>query len=134
MTDEQNKIVSLGRRLIELRKQRAEAEAVVDEIKGEAGIVEQALLAEFEHGVDKISVDGVTLSPRVRKTVRAVDGNRLAVVEALERCGRRELVNFNTQTLSAYIRDEEENGRELPLELASVIQVGEIYSVGLRKS
>ncbi len=64
-----------------------------------------------------------------------VDGDISRACEALREAGLGEMVQprFNTNTLSAYLRELHENGQPLPKQLVGAIEANRVFKVGVRR-
>lgn len=113
-------------------------EKQLKEVKGKLGTVEKELLDEFSReGVQNININGRTVYLS-RKVVARPKGGRKEVIEALIAAGLADFINtdpnYNTQSLDAYIRGQEENGQGIPEPLQSVLEVTELFFVRSRKA
>jgi len=126
-------------------QEQKEAEAVMKEL-------EPKLLAQMaDDGMDRITIKGVTYSPTRRLYVGPdtnVGANKEAVAAALLKSDLGDYVkqDYNANSLSAYVRSvaEEHGGKDmvtteelrgfLPEPLRAVLKVGDVWSLGSRKS
>ena len=121
---------------------RALADAV-KENQAHINTMDPLLLSYFEkHGIEKIGQGGFTLSiKRELYAGKCKDENDIPVSEAVcisalkeaglnEYCGEK----IATQSLSAYFRELDKEGEELPAELAGKFQINEKFSIASRKS
>lgn len=103
------------------KKRRAEAE-------------ERALKECERHGVSKLKIDGTTvfLKRSVRASIKG--GHRDDAVLAFEQEGLGSLVThtLNAQTISAYVREREREGEEVPAAIAAHLNVAELYTLSAR--
>ena len=123
------------RRYVALEERRRKLEAEIDTIKAEVAELEQRLLPQFEQGgLQRVSIDGRTVYIERKLWARAKDGNKAAVCKALKRCHLGDYVEetFNTNSLSAYIRELDREGRPLPPSLAVVLDVSEVFKLRTR--
>lgn len=107
-------------------KQRiSELEAELKKEKAAAAALEEPLIeALAEDGVDSMRVDGVTTYMHTQYWASKRDGVETEqVVDALRASGYGDLVaeNYNSQTLSAVVRELIEQDEPLPEPLAEVI-------------
>lgn len=125
-------------RYVELRRRQSELESEASGVKEEADQIEQRLLEDFaEQGVDRMSVNGHTVYLHRQLWARVPEGvTRAEVVEALEEAGLGHFVRrqYNTQTVSAWLRDLEREEEELPPELYGMIEGSERYSLRVRRA
>ena len=125
------------KRFVALEERRRQLEAEVDTIKAEATELEQRLLPQFEQeGFEKISVDGRTVYVERKLWAKARDGNKAAVCKALKRARLGDYVEetFNTNSLSAYVRELDREERPLPPSLREVLEVSEVFKLRTRRS
>lgn len=125
------------RRYVELTKRKRQAEGELDELKKELSRLETKLLEDFERaGVDSMRIDGMTVYPHRQLFANARDGDKERAVEALRACGLDDYVKeqFNTQSLSAYVRELDELEEPLPPPLAEALDIHEKYTLRVRKA
>jgi hypothetical protein len=95
--------------------------------------VEERLRTEFTQvGVSQLkATDGRVVYLSRTLWARAKDGDKLAVTRALRSIGAADLVTetFNTNSLSAYVREFDKDDREIPAVLADVITVAETFQL-----
>ena len=121
-------------------KKRCEEE--LRAIKDEMSSLEPAVLSELlENQVDRVPMttdegDRITLFIHRQAWARPVDGDKDLVVKTLKRCGLSDLVSesYNTNSLSAYIRERLANGHDLQPTLKAVIRVDEVTSIRGKRS
>lgn len=95
--------------------------------------VQEQLLTIWEaDGTTKTTVDGRTVYIECQRWAKPKNGNRQAVVKVLELLGMEEFVNFNTQSLSSYVRNAPKEGYDIPPELDAVIEVSDVYKIKSR--
>lgn len=96
--------------------------------------LEAALLeAWIEEGRQSERLDGYTVYISKRTWATAREGDRQAVVRALEALGMRDMVTYNTQTLSAWFKEQAEAEQEVPETLAEVVSLETKHSLNVRK-
>jgi hypothetical protein len=125
------------KRFVALDERRHELEAEIDTIKAEAAELEQRLLPEFERsGMERVSIDGRTVYIERKLWAKAKAGDRAAVCKALKRCRLGDYVEetFNTNSLSAYVRELDREERQMPPTLAAVLDVSEVFKLRTRRS
>ena len=84
----------------------------------------------LDEGIDKITIHGRTIF--LKKTIWAkIESTREEVIEALKKANLEEYVTtgFNSQSLSAYIRNQVESGEPLPEELNGHIKADEVITI-----
>lgn len=126
------------RRYVELRRRQKELEAEAKAIKDEADALEQSLLEDFaSEGLDRMTVDGNTVYLHRQLWAKvANDVSRSEVVSAMKEAGASHFVHetYNHQTISAWLRELESEGEELPAELQGLIEGHERYSLRVRRT
>lgn len=119
------------RRLVELRAEKDRLEEALKPVTTEIEAVTARILDRWsEDGIDSMRVDGkhVVLSRRV--WARVID--RARVAEVLRAAGLDALLTPNAQSLSAYVKEMEENDQPLPPGFEGVIDRFEKYSLSVR--
>lgn len=125
------------KRFAELAKRKREVEGELDRIRVEMSELEEYLKGEFEKsGISSTTVDGVTCYLHRQLWAKARGGEYARACSALREAGLGQMVEekFNTQTLSAWVREQEASDIELPPALKEVIEVSEVFSVRTRKA
>ena len=125
------------KRFVALEDRRKQLEAEVESIKAEASELEGLLLPQFEQsGMERVSIDGRTVYVERKLWAKAKDGDKPAVCKALKRCRLGDYVEetFNSNSLSAYVRELDREGRHLPPSLVSVLEVSEVFKLRTRRS
>ena len=125
------------KRFVALEERRRALEAEVDTIKAEASELEGRLLPQFEQsGLERVSIDGRTVYVERKLWAKPKDGDKPAVCKALKRARLGDYVEetFNTNSLSAYVRELDREGRAMPPSLAGVLDVSEIFKLRTRRS
>lgn len=140
-----------------LEQQKRELEQELDDIKGRLKEMEPEIMeAMLNEGISKFTVSVPTESgDTVDRTLyvhrqlwagyqKREDGNgKTALTEALEEEGLSDLVkkDFNTQSLSAYIREYDEGGEtpedikaKLPESLQDKVKISEVNKVKTRNN
>lgn len=116
-------------------------EEELDNVKAELAELEQALLAQFEEdGVPAMKLnrpDGSVTTVYLHRQTWAgpIDGDYRRACEALREAGMGALVQirFNTQQVSAVIREMTKGGEALPEVLADNLKITERFSLRTRK-
>ena len=125
------------RSYVTLEQQRLDLEAQVEAIKTETAELETLLLPQFEQeAIERISIDGRTVYVERKLWAKAKDGDKPAVCKALKRCRLGDYVEetYNTNSLSAYIRELDREGKPLSQALATVLEISEVFKLRTRKS
>ena len=125
------------KRFVALEERRKQLEAEVDSIKAEAAELEGLLLPQFEQsGMERVSIDGRTVYVERKLWAKAKDGDKPSVCKALKRCRLGDYVEetFNTNSLSAYVRELDREGRQMPPSLVAVLEVSEVFKLRTRRS
>jgi hypothetical protein len=125
------------KRFVALEERRRQLEAEVDSIKAETAELEQRLLPQFEQsGTERIAIDGRTVYVERKLWAKAKDGDKSSVCKALKRCRLGDYVEetFNTNSLSAYVRELDREGKPLSTALAAVLDVSEVFKLRTRRS
>ena len=123
------------RKLLQLDDERKDLEARIKEISEKRkGIESQVLDAFAEAGVDKVRVDGRTVSLRRELWASPLDGDKDRACEYLETSGLGVYVNktFNTLSISAWVRERDRDG-DLPDDFKDYFKVSETFKVDTRK-
>lgn len=124
------------RQLVRLKVRKDELETKLKAVKAEIDKLSTSLVDEFaEDGVAHAAVDGHTAYLH-RQLWASAAGEKTDLVAALQRNGLGHFVSpsFNTNTLSAYVREVDETGEELPKDLREQIKVSEVWTVRVRKT
>lgn len=96
--------------------------------------IEPLILAYWiEHDIEAQKVGGVTLYPH-RQVWASHGGDPQRAVAALRGAGLDELVTVNSQTLSAWVRERQANGDDIPPEVGEAILITERTSLRTRRS
>ena len=115
-----------------------QAEVDLEYFKEQRAKAEQKLREQFEHdGVSSVrATDGRLVFLHRQLWARAKDGDKEAVIHALEESGLTEFitVGFNTNTISGYVREQSKLDVPLPESLAASLQVDEVFQLRVRKS
>ena len=125
------------KRFVALEERRRQFEAEIDTIKAESAELEVRLLPQFEQsGTERIAIDGRTVYVERKLWAKAKDGDKGAVCKALKRARLGDYVEetFNTNSLSAYVRELDREDKPLPPSLATVLDVSEVFKLRTRRS
>lgn len=112
-------------------------DAALELAKDELQRAEQAALDAFERaGIQSIKLDGRTTYLRRDLYASTRKGAKEALIAALRHHELADLVGetVSGQSLSAYVREREREGDEVPPEIAEHITVAEVFRVGERAS
>lgn len=125
-------------RFVELTERRKALEESLDAVKKIAAAVEKSLLDDFERaGVSSAKVNGTTVCLHRTMAVRP-KADRLAVCAALRAAGLGDYVSveatYNTNSLTAYVKEQEKNGEPIPECLRETLELTELFFVRTRKS
>ena len=124
-------------RFVKIEHERRELEGKLAVLKQEKDLLETELLEIFEgSGVQSTKVDGLTVYIHRQLWALAKDGEKGKVCDALEGAGLQDFIQrtYNTQTLSAYVRELQRNGETLPPDVAGTLNIEEKYSLRTRRS
>lgn len=139
----------LVNRFIDLDEQRKRKEGEVDTIKEELALLEPLIMERFENaGMQSMkSAQGATIYIRRELWASAADGAELLLLESLKAIGLGDMVKekVNTQTLSAFVREQEKEHfpgvtrpedimKVLPQQLQYALKLTEKFSLRTRKS
>ena len=121
-------------RYIEMTIRKRELDAASRKLGEELDRMEAVLLDQWiEVGRQSERLDGVTVYIAARTWATPKDGDRAAVVKALEDLGMRDMVTYNTQTLSAWFKERATAEQEVPATLAEVVSLETKHSLNVRK-
>jgi len=123
-----------------------ELEARVKGWKSDKAKIEKRILENFsETGISSIKIDGSTVylhrqlwagTDRHEDEDDESEEPKIRAIAALRAAGCEDLIkeNFNVMTLSAFVRELDQNKEELPAEFEGAIKVAEVYSARVRRS
>lgn len=123
-------------KLVELTLQKRELETRAKELAREIAEVEESLLEQFgEAGISSVRAEGGTVSLSRQLWATCADGDYSRACAALEAAGLSEFVQnrFNSNTLSAYFRELDRDGRPIPKALEGAIDVAERFTLRVTK-
>lgn len=126
----------LLRLYVKLQKEKREQDLAFKKKKAECAEVEEKLLKEFEEaGMQSANVDGMTVY--LHRQLHASTGKlgKAAVIAALKETGMDEYVSetFSPSSISAFVREMDGNGQELPQKLKDTLNIYEKFSLLTRK-
>jgi len=125
------------KRFVALEERRRQLEEEIDQLKAEAVELEQALMPQFEQaGIERVSIDGRTVYVERKLWASAKNGDKQALCKALKRARLSQFVQetFNSQSLSALVREWDRDGRPMPPSLREVLEVSEVFKLRTRRS
>jgi hypothetical protein len=123
-------------KLVELTIRKRELEAQVKEIAHEIAEVEESLLEQFgEAGISSVRAEGGTVSMSRQLWATCREGNYERACAALRAAGLDEFVQprFNANSLSAYFRELDREGKPIPAEIDGAIDLAERFSLRVTK-
>lgn len=127
---------SRAKRWVALREQKLRLEAELKRVKSDMSDLEADVLEDLaDEGIQRFTIDGTTLyQRRLLKANRHPDAEMQDLVAALDTVGQGHLASqtVNANTLSAWVRELEDAGEELPDEVDDLIVVHEIFQLGAR--
>jgi hypothetical protein len=129
--------VQLSDEMDELKRRKEEIEGQIKELKARMQPVERELLEIFaENGVNNISLHGKLLYIHRQIWARPLDGDYEHACDVLRAIGLEHFVKetCNVNTISAYVREQDELGGELPKAFTEAFKVDEEFQVRARKS
>jgi len=119
------------RRLLALRQDKERHEDVLKGINAEIEIMTSRILDRWtDDGVDSVKMDGKTIY--VRRSIYAKVLDREHVAEAMREAGLDSMLTPNTNTLSAWLREREDNGEPIPPALDGIVGTYERFSLSVR--
>lgn len=123
-------------RFTEIEHERRTLEDRLKVLKKEKAKLEPQILADFEAGkVQNSRVNGLLIYLHRQLWASAKDGDRARACAALKAAGLGDYVEegFNSSSLSAWVREQDATGQELPKELQETLNVSEVFSVRTRQ-
>jgi hypothetical protein len=123
-------------RFTELETRRRQLQEELRAVDAESLELEAELLSEFERaGIQNMKVNGVTVYLHRQVWANAREGDYDRACAALLDAGLPELVErrFNTNRLSAWVRERTREGEEIPDALKDGIEISERFSIRTRK-
>lgn len=126
------------RQYVKLRRRQRELESEAESIKEEADKLQEALLEAFaSDSIDNVTADGhVVYLHRQLWAALEPGATKEDVIAGLRASGEEHFVyeTYNHQTISAWLREKEDNDEELPESLQGVLTGVEKYSIRVRKA
>ena len=126
----------LLRLYVRLHKERRELDLNLKKKKAECAETEKKLLVEFEDaGMQSANVDGMTVYLHRQLHASTGELGKGAVIAALKETGMDEYVSetYSSQSISAFVREMEGTGQELPAKLKETLNIFEKFSLLTRK-
>lgn len=117
---------------VDYSKEKRSLEKRLAVVKAEMETLEGIVLREFESlGVSSMKCGDTTVHLRRQIWARAKGGDKEAVCSVLQELGMGDMVSetFNTNTLSAWVREQEREEKPIPDALQDVIEITEEFSV-----
>lgn len=122
-------------RYLDLHARKRALEAEMKEVNAEMEALQASVLERWmDEGVTSVKVNGSTLYVRRSVYATVIDGDYARATRALKEAGLEYLLRANTTSLSAWVREREENGEPLPPSFEGAIGRFERYQLGTRKS
>lgn len=123
-------------RIILIDAERASVKARGEELLEERLKIEAILLDQFgESGTESIKKPTGTIFLRRQLWAKAKDGDKVRALAALKKAKMKEFISegFNTNQISAYAREAEKNGEELPKAFLVGFDVNEKFEIRTRR-
>ncbi len=117
-----------------LRKKQLEEE--LKQVTQGLEVLQGPLLNYFEqHGLSSVKADGHTVYLH-RQVWASIDTGDPKALEAMENAGLGAFIRpqVNTQTLSSWVRELEEEGEKVPMSLKPYLKITEKYGLRTRKA
>lgn len=128
------KITPSTRDYVRMTREKRELDAASRKLGEALAEMERQMLdAWVEDGRQSETVDGYTAYLSSRQWARPRDGDRSRVVSVLGALGMGDMVTYNTQSLSAWFKERESSGEEVPGTLAEVVDLSTEHSINVRK-
>jgi hypothetical protein len=121
--------------------QRRDAEATVKKLTTEQAKMERSLLERMgDEGIASLKVETdtgrFTISPRRELRASCIPGHEADLDSGFRAIGYDDMVkeSVNANRLSAYVREIDAAGGEIPPEIAGAIQIVELFKLGVTRS
>jgi len=121
---------------VRLQEERRKIESTLDSLKEILKVMEEEILGEFERtGMSSAKVDGMTIYLHRQLWAGPKEGDYATACRVMKENGLGDFVSerFNTNTVSAWVREEEKSGRALPAAIAAALNVEEKFTIKTRK-
>ena len=130
--------MDLAKKFGSLVSRKRDIEDELRAVKSEIASLDKLLLEEMRNNqMERLHIADCTLYIHKMLIAKPKEGRgRADVVEKLRLCGLGDLVseNYNSNTLSAWVREQLANGEQLPELLSSVVDTTELVSVRGRRA
>lgn len=126
--------VTLVKQFAELKRQEADLRGQLETVEKARKLLEQQVIDAYaEAGVQKLTVDGATVYLRRDVYPSYPAGKEAAIALLAADPAHQDIVQqtINHQTVCALLREQDGN---YPAEWQGIIEVADVYRVGLRKS
>ena len=123
------------KRFVELKNKLKDFEAITDTLKDEVKVLEAAIIEDFATtGIDKITINGQTIFIQKQIWAKVEDKQKaIDMLKASEYYNHYVYETYNTQQISAVIREYLKNGDEIPPEFKDVIGYSETFNIKVTK-
>lgn len=133
--------MNLAKKIASLTVEKRKLDEALRAVKDQIAELEPEMLNHMmEDQMDRLhlTVDGEKVTLYIHRMMYAKprEGDRATVVSTLKRCGMSDFVteNYNSNSLSAYVRERLASGSPLQPTLSGVIEVSEQVSIRGRRS
>jgi len=123
------------KKFVELEKRKIELETEINKVKGEILLLEPHIIDNLAtEGIKNITVDGRTIF--TKENFFAVVSSKEEAIEALRKAGYGDMINegYNTNKLSALIREMKNENQELPEAFENRIKIGSKFVLRSNKN
>ena len=132
---------ALVRKYAELTAKKRQLKSQMDEVDSDLVALQETILDQMaQNGVPSLKVDTdegrFTVFTRRELWAGALEGDYERACVALKMAGMGDLVEerFNTQRLSAVVREMDATGTPLPESFVGAIKVSEVFKLSVRKA
>lgn len=127
------------KKYLAISRKRKQIEEQLEAVKIEMRQWEQTAIERFcQAGVQSINVNGSTVWLGRKIVVRALDGDRDRLCEALRTAGLIDYIDtaprFNTLSVEAWVKEQMDAGQEIPAAVAAALKVDEIFFLRVKNS
>ena len=120
-------------RLVELDVRKRELEEELKGISEERAAIEEQLLDKWaEEGVQNMRVNGMTVYLHRQLWASVKPDEKSRAIDIFEANGMKDMLSVNTQTLSAWVREQEEGG--IPEAIKEILNTEERFAIRTRRS
>ena len=133
--------MNLAKKIASLTVEKRKLDEALRAVKDQIAELEPSMLNHMmEDQMDRLhlTIDGEKVTLYIHKMMYAKprEGDRATVVYTLKRCGMSDFVteNYNSNSLSAYVRERLASGSPLQPTLSGVIEISEQVSIRGRRS